>query len=199
MRILHPWFSAASAGALAFAAEITDCPAHANNLKIISGGVADDEAPFSLGGTIPSKSSSLLSSKSSSSSSCRVPVFDGPRLHEALEGQWLYMAGDSSTRGLALALYYSLLDAAATLASPPLLRSMSPGDSNSLAVRLERSARLFRYGGDESSRADCRRLFLAAGRPDSAEACDDFGDPCHDPPIHSSSSSSVITSNSVSC
>ena len=118
MRILHPWFSAASAGALAFAAEITDCPAHANNLKIISGGVADDEAPFSLGGTIPSKSSSLLSSKSSSSSSCRVPVFDGPRLHEALEGQWLYMAGDSSTRGLALALYYSLLDAAATLASP---------------------------------------------------------------------------------
>jgi hypothetical protein len=106
--------------------------------------------------------------------SCNVRVFTRPRLHRALAGQWLFFLGDSSTRGLFLALYYELLDAKAELVGlkPPQHIHERVG------VWKERSRRLFRFG-DDASRAWCKSAFAAVGRPESAIRCDDYGDPCH--------------------
>ena len=42
--------------------------------------------------------------------SCHYHIFDRPEIQEMLRGKWIYFAGDSSTRGIVLALHYILAD-----------------------------------------------------------------------------------------
>lgn len=105
-------------------------------------------------------------------SGCAVAVFDRPRLHHLLRGRWLYFAGDSSTRGLVLALFYEIIGAPALLQ-----RTVFPSDKhNATALR---TMMLFQYG-DNASRAECKEALVTLGRANkwSLEDCDDAGDPC---------------------
>mmetsp|Transcript_12245 Transcript_12245/g.28728 ORF Transcript_12245/g.28728 Transcript_12245/m.28728 type:complete len:847 (-) Transcript_12245:446-2986(-) len=137
------------------------------------------------------------------SSACQVGVFERARLHKVLGGKWLYFLGDSSTRGLFLALYYELLGAPGDLAKalgevagavrrdPENLRPRDPheafpqGQLRAALARTKAMARtdaLFRYG-NESTRSECKATFgrwLGRGDKWTLEECDDFGDPCVD-------------------
>ncbi len=106
---------------------------------------------------------------------CAIGVYDFHRIHKVLSGKWLYFAGDSSTRGLVLAIYYELLNARSLLKG---LTSWARG-SDDLSTRLERCRRIFHYG-DLPSRARCKTSFETLGRLNGAASCDDMGNPCDD-------------------
>jgi len=116
---------------------------------------------------------------------CHIEVFTRTRLHAALAHKWLYFAGDSSTRGLVLALYYELLGAKDALAALKLDRGYgemlkrSPEEEFRLAKA--RSQALFQYG-NASTIAECRNTLKSLARADkwALETCEDFGDPCND-------------------
>lgn len=78
-------------------------------------------------------------------SPCHIEVFDRGKLHAALASKWLYFLGDSSTRGLVLALYYEVSSTALHL-NP--LRPPTP-------TRLDQSAR-GGVGGRQSARGGGR-------------------------------------------
>jgi hypothetical protein len=116
---------------------------------------------------------------------CHVEVFGRARLHAALAHKWLYFVGDSSTRGLMLALYYELLGATQTLAALKL--DLGVGDALKGTPKEEfrlarlRSEALFHYG-NASSIAECKGTLVGLARADkwTLESCEDFGDPCND-------------------
>ena len=110
----------------------------------------------------------------SSGDQCHVGTFGKERLHEALGGRWLYFTGDSSTRGLFLALYYELLGAKQKLVDAKLVgRGLTTADA------VLRTETLFGYGSPES-REECKDTLRSLGRGTKwvLEECDDFGDPC---------------------
>lgn len=115
---------------------------------------------------------------------CHIEVFTRTRLHAALAHKWLYFVGDSSTRGLVLALYYELLGAKDALAALKLdrgygaLLKRSPKEEFQLAKA--RSQVLFQYG-NASSIAECRNTLRSLARAGkwALETCEDFGDPCN--------------------
>ena len=113
----------------------------------------------------------------SSGAPCHVRIFEKSGLHRALAGRWLYFVGDSSTRGLFLALYYELLGAKKVLQNAKLTGRVGVTTEDAML----RTKALFNFG-DAASRAECKETLTGLGRGSkwTLEECDDFGDPCND-------------------
>lgn len=111
-------------------------------------------------------------------------MFDSIGLGEALRDKWLYFVGDSSTRGLVLALFYELTDAKHSLEKSAHNKTHEKTHSNEAGFL--RSMSLFNYGSAES-RSQCKQTLvdLKRGFRHSLDDCDDFGDPCSPMPEES--------------
>lgn len=110
------------------------CPLSATNLSLSEGAIT------------------ASSSRSRTDAPCAVSIFTRLRMHDELAGRWLLFIGDSSTRGLVLALYYELLDAKTALAEA-IVGGVVDNSTSCTRRRCrpqeewaERSQRLFRYG-----------------------------------------------------